>query len=115
MGSFLAERGSDRDLTGAGRWVARLPVALALATVAGVLVTLYLMYTPVGSLQVYGLQGRYLVPLLALGAVTLCARHQPRATPWSPTPFVAGMALLGVAAMAKTAFFYYGTIGLLPR
>ncbi len=110
VGGHAAEWGPARAATRADRLRALFPTLVQVLTLAGVTGTLWLMYTPMGAPQVYGLQGRYFVPLFAVGVLTVCGLRLPRPTRWPQLPFVAGAALLGAAAMLKTGLYYYGTV-----
>lgn len=66
-----------------GRAISRVAVVLillaAVVSVAGVFFTSYLMFSPVGSRGLYGVQGRYFIPLAIAAAVALpCLGNSPR-------------------------------------
>lgn len=58
-----------------GRAISRVAVVLILfatiVSVAGVFFTSYLMFSPVGAMGLYGVQGRYFIPLIIAAAVGL--------------------------------------------
>jgi len=66
-----------------GRAISRVAVATILfatfVSVAGVFFTSYLMFSPVGATGLYGVQGRYFIPLIIAAAVGLpCLRNSQR-------------------------------------
>lgn len=88
-----------------------LPVGLQAAALLAISGTLFLTYTPVGKAYVVGLQGRYFVPVVAVGIVSVSMLRAPRPVERKAWPFVVGVAALGLLTIAKTWIFYYGPIG----
>lgn len=106
--AYRAEVGAPRPVSERGQSVvAWLPVALAIVSVLLIFTVLWVSWTPVGSLTVFGIQGRYFLPIVAVPVVTVALLWtEPegrRRYGW----FALGAVYLLVYALAKILFYYY--------
>lgn len=106
--AYRSEVGGRRPLS--ERWrpvVAWLPVTLTVVSVLLIFTVLWVTWTPVGSLKVFGIQGRYFLPIVAVPVVTVALlRVEPehrRRYGW----FVFGAICLLAYALAKILFYFY--------
>lgn len=95
--SLFARLGLDA----AGR---RQAIAVALVTVVtyalAIATIFYLVWTPIGSPDIWGIQGRYFVPVMAFAAIALAALVDRAPPPWLTATFaLASAGLSGVASI----------------
>lgn len=97
----LGVRGSQERSPISALWY----LALALASAALIVFTLYLWWAHVGQDYAAGVQGRYFIPLLGLagiGAIELTPRRRTPAPQWQTLLSIAAISLVEIVAMDVT-------------
>jgi uncharacterized membrane protein len=80
------------------RRVALLSAATLVAYMLALAMIFYLVWTPIGSPTIWGLQGRYAVPALPLAAIALAGFVDRAPPPWLTAAFAIASALVGALA-----------------
>jgi uncharacterized membrane protein len=85
-------------------WVPWLTIA---AGVLAIFTSAYVAWDEVGAPRIYGLQGRYFIPLLPLPALALALRHEPSRSAIGTRGVVCVAAVLLTAAFFKVGLYFY--------
>ena len=105
-GAYQTEVGSSLLVRGRQLIAAWWPVALSAIVAVAIFTALWVEWTPVGSRTIYGIQGRYLLPIAAVPVMTvilLRARRPVLHEGW----FFIGMAILALYEILTVLTHFY--------